>query len=72
VRAYADDEERLAFVLGANLFRRHLMRAQRNNLVSMLRERGWSLRRIGENVGVHHETVRADLAVFGTPTRLVL
>jgi site-specific DNA-methyltransferase (adenine-specific) len=62
VRAFADDEERLAFVLGANLFRRHLDRAQRNQLVTKLRERGWSLRRIGEVVGVDVATVHRDLS----------
>jgi hypothetical protein len=68
VRAFADDEERVSFVLGANLFRRHLSRAQRNELVTKLRERGSSLRRIGEAVGVHHETVRAGLAGVGNQT----
>jgi hypothetical protein len=33
VRRFGDDEERVAFVLAANLFRRHLSRAQRNELV---------------------------------------
>ena len=68
VRAFADDEERLTYVLAANLFRRHLSRAQRTELVAKLREQGWSLRRIGEVVGAHHETVRADLAGVENPT----
>ena len=62
VHRFGDDEERVAFVLAANLFRRHLSRAQRNWLVSTLRERGWSLRRIGTVVGVAVGTVHRDLA----------
>ena len=62
VRAFADDEDRLAFVIGANLFRRHLGRTQRAELVAKLRERGWSLRRIGEAVGASVGTVHAELA----------
>ncbi|HYA44631.1 MAG TPA: DNA methyltransferase [Acidimicrobiales bacterium] len=62
VRAFGDDDERLAFVLAANLFRRHLNRTQRNELVTKLRESGWSLRRIGETVGVAVGTVHKDLA----------
>jgi site-specific DNA-methyltransferase (adenine-specific) len=62
VRAFGSDEERLAYVLGANLFRRHLDRKQRAELVAKLRERGWSLRRIGEVVGAGKSTVADDLA----------
>jgi ParB-like chromosome segregation protein Spo0J len=65
---FADDEERLDFVLAANLFRRHLTRKQRAEVVAGLRQRGWSLRRIGEAVGVHHDTVREDLEIVGFPT----
>lgn len=62
VRWFANDEERLAFALGANLFRRHLSRAQRAELVAKLRERGWSLRRIGDIVGAAVATVHGDLS----------
>lgn len=41
---FADDEERSSFVLAANLFRRHLTKAQRRELVADLRAKGWSLR----------------------------
>jgi site-specific DNA-methyltransferase (adenine-specific) len=58
----------MAFVVGANLFRRHLNRGQRTGIESRLRERGWSLRRIGEVVGVDHTTVRDDLRGVGNPT----
>ena len=63
VRAFADDDERLAFVIGANLFRRHLGRKERADLVAKLRERGWSLRQIGKAVGVPKSTVADDLAI---------
>jgi hypothetical protein len=62
---FRDDEERLGFVIAANLFRRHLTREQRAELVARLRTEGWSLRRIGEAVGVDHKTVIADLPEIG-------
>jgi hypothetical protein len=62
---FGDDDERLGFVVAANLFRRHLTRSQRAELVAKLRSQGWSLRRIGEVVGVDHKTVRADLTEIG-------
>ncbi len=68
VRRFADDDERLGFVVAANLFRRHLTRSQRAEVVARLRAEGWSLRRIGEAVGVHHDTVREDLSIVGNPT----
>lgn len=61
VRRFQDDEDRVAFVLAANLFRRHLTRPQRAEVVARLRELGWSLRRVSGVIGVHHETVRRDL-----------
>jgi ParB-like chromosome segregation protein Spo0J len=45
---FANDGDRVAFVLAANLFRRHLTREQRGEVVTRLRAEGWSLRRIGE------------------------
>lgn len=72
VRRFASDEERVGFVLAANLFRRHLTRAQRKEIVARLREQGWSLRRIGEAVGVDDKTVRNDLqgADISAPSRI--
>jgi ParB-like chromosome segregation protein Spo0J len=61
VRRFSTDEDRIGFVLAANLFRRHLDRKQRAAVVAGLRERGWSLRRVSDVLGVHHETVRRDL-----------
>lgn len=62
------EEERVAFVLAVNLFRRSLTKSQRRDLVASLRAKGWSLRRIGTALGVHHETVRDDLSIVGNPT----
>jgi ParB-like chromosome segregation protein Spo0J len=61
VRRFGSDAERLSFSVTANLFRRHLSRTQRAEVVARLREMGWSLRRVSEVLGVHHETVRRDL-----------
>jgi ParB-like chromosome segregation protein Spo0J len=68
LQRFASDDDRVAFVLAANLFRRHLNREQRAEVVARLREQGWSLRRIGETLGVHHDTVREDLQIVGNPT----
>ncbi|MHB8246879.1 MAG: DNA methyltransferase [Acidimicrobiales bacterium] len=72
VRHFANDEDRLAFVVAANLFRRHLSRIQRAEVVARLREQGWSLRRIGGAVGVDDKTVRNDLtgAEISAPVRV--
>jgi hypothetical protein len=70
---FADDDERRAFVLAANLFRRHLSREQRAELVARLRGEGWSLRKIGETVGIDVATVHRDLTVADAtvPERIV-
>ena len=62
VRAFSSDDERLQFVVATNMFRRHLSRAQRAEVVAKLRERGWSLRRISEAVGASVGTVHAQLS----------
>ncbi|MDA8310765.1 MAG: DNA methyltransferase [Actinomycetota bacterium] len=58
----ASDEARVELVLATNLFRRHLTRAQRAQLVADLREQGWSVRRIAEVLGAAKSTVADDLA----------
>lgn len=68
VRRFSSEEQRLAFFLAANLYRRHLSRQQRAEVVARLREQGWSLRRVSEVVGVHHETARRDLAIVADAT----
>ena len=72
VRHYRDDSERIAHVLALNLYRRHLSRERRAELVATLRETGWSLRRIGKVIGADPETVRRDLVgvAFATPDRV--
>jgi adenine-specific DNA-methyltransferase len=70
VRRFASEQERVDFVLAGNLFRRHLTREQRRALGARLRSEGWSLRRIGDVLGVHHDTVREDLTIVGIPTIL--
>ena len=69
---FQSDDDRVSFVLAANLFRRHLTREQRAEVVTRLRAKGWSLRRIGEAVGVEEITVRRDLegATFVAPERI--
>lgn len=61
VRDELSEEEALEYVLELNLDRRHLTPEQRRKVAAELREHGWSLRRIGARVGVHHETIRRDL-----------
>jgi transposase len=53
-------------VLALNLHRRHLSREQRRELVVTLRQRGWSLRRIADLLGVSLGTVAGDAQVFKT------
>jgi ParB-like chromosome segregation protein Spo0J len=62
VRSFATDDERVEHVLALNLARRHLSTSARRDLAAELRGRGWSLRRIGEAVGVGVATVHGDLA----------
>ena len=68
VRRFASDEERVAVFIASNLFRRHLNRQQRAEVVARLREQGWSLRRVSDVLGVHHETARRDLSIVANAT----
>ncbi len=65
IRTGMSEDEKREHVLALNLERRHLSREQRAELVARLRAEGWSLRRIGEKLGVSHEAVRGDLADAG-------
>jgi ParB-like chromosome segregation protein Spo0J len=71
---FPDDEERASFVLAANLFRRHLTKTQRRELVTNLRSKGWSLRRISDALGIGPATVHRDLGTDpdgAVPERIV-
>ncbi|MGD0983214.1 MAG: DNA methyltransferase [Acidimicrobiales bacterium] len=75
VHRFASDEERLSFSVAANLFRRHLTRTQRADVVARLREMGWATRRIAGVMSVHHTTVVRDLEIgagapFSGPERI--
>ncbi len=71
---FETEEERVASVLAVNLFRRHLTKGQRAELVVTLRGRGWSERRIAEALGVGAGTVHRDLGTApsgAVPERVV-
>jgi len=62
VRVGLTEEEKIEHALALNLMRRHLSREQRQELVRKLRQRGLSLRRIAELLGVDDRTIRRDLS----------
>jgi AraC-like DNA-binding protein len=62
VRQLPDEHAKVAHALRLNLSRRHLSRLERAEVVAALRDRHWSLRRIGGALGVSRETVARDLA----------
>ena len=61
VRRFPDDDAKIAHALRLNLSRRHLGRKERAEIVTALRRRGWSHRRVAELLGVSHATVARDL-----------
>lgn len=74
-RGGMDDEAKAEHVLSLNLSRRHLSREQRRELVARLRtDRGWSLRRISDRLGVSKSQVERDASAAvvpnGTPARV--
>ncbi|HXA32824.1 MAG TPA: DNA methyltransferase [Acidimicrobiales bacterium] len=62
VRRLPSEEAKLAHALRVNLSRRHLDQPARRQLVAGLRGRGWSLRRIAEQLNVDPMTVSRDLS----------
>lgn len=71
---FKNDEDREAFALAANVFRRHLTRSQRAEVAVTLRSRGWSERRIAEALRVGVGTVHRDLGTApdgAVPERIV-
>ena len=69
VRVGLTEEEKIEHALALNLVRRHLSREQRQELVRKLRQRGLSLRRIAEMLGIPKSTVLDDVSGvrFRTP-----
>ncbi|GIV53104.1 MAG: hypothetical protein KatS3mg038_3625 [Candidatus Kapaibacterium sp.] len=68
VRVGMTDEEKIEHALTLNLTRRHLSREQRQELVAKLSQRGMSLRRIAELVGVGEKTVHRDRSAVSSDT----
>jgi len=68
VRVGLSEEEKIEHALALNLVRRHLSREQRQELVRKLRQRGLSLRRIAELLGVGEATVYRDLSTVSNET----
>jgi site-specific DNA-methyltransferase (adenine-specific) len=72
IRHYRDDQERLERAVTFNDRRRHLDAAQRKTVARKLRKRGWSLRRIAEELGVGSSTIKRDVSGVpgGTPEKV--
>jgi len=68
VRVGLSEEEKIEHALALNFVRRHLSREQRQELVARLRQRGLSLRRIAELLGVGEATVYRDLSTVSNET----
>jgi len=64
VRVGLSEEEKIEHALALNFVRRHLSREQRQELVARLRQRGLSIPRIAEMLGVGEATVYRDLSGF--------
>ncbi len=62
VRSLPSEDAKVAHALRLNLHRRHLDRPARAAVAAELRRRGWSLRRIGAEVGADASTIGRDLA----------
>jgi ParB-like chromosome segregation protein Spo0J len=69
VRQLASTDDKIAHALELNLNRRHLSMAERKAIAEDLRQRGWSVRRIADVVGVGRSSISRDLAGVpdGTP-----
>ena len=68
MRVGLSEEEKIEHALALNLVRRHLSREQRQELVRKLRQRGLSLRRIAELLGVGLATVHDSLSTVRNRT----
>jgi len=73
IRVYRDDEDRLDRAVTLNERRRHLDATQRKSVARKLRKRGWSLRRIAEELDVGSSTIKRDVSGVpgGTPETVI-
>jgi len=73
IRHYRDDEHRLERAVTFNERRRHLDATQRKSVARKLRKRGWSLRRIAEELDVGSSTIKRDVSGVpgGTPDKVI-
>jgi site-specific DNA-methyltransferase (adenine-specific) len=69
---FANVDDRLSWAVSLNERRRQLSPEQRKKVARTLRQRGWSLRRIGEELGAGPSTIKRDLTGVpgGTPARV--
>jgi len=69
---FASDDDRLAYAVSLNERRRQLTPEQRTKVARTLRQRGWSLRRIADELGAGSSTIKRDLSGVpdGTPERV--
>ena len=67
------DDDRLAYVVSLNERRRHLTPEQRKKVARTLFQRGWSRRRIADELSVGSSTIQRDLSGVpdGTPERVI-
>ena len=72
IRYLTDDDEGYELAVILNERRRHLDPKMRKAVARQLRNRGWSLRRIAEELDVGSSTIRRDLSGVpdGTPDRI--
>jgi hypothetical protein len=62
IRPGLTDEEKKQLAMDLNIHRRHLSPKQLDELVIKYRKEGKSLRQIGEELGISHETVRRNIS----------
>lgn len=69
---FASDDDRLAYAVSLNERRRQLTLEQRKKVARTLRQRGWSYRRVADELGAGSSTIKRDLAGVpdGTPDRV--
>ena len=69
LRRYESDTERFAQAFRLNAHRRHLLPEQRKKLITTLRQRGWSLQKIADELKVGKSTVARSVSGVpdGTP-----